>query len=95
MTPSWPNANDTRTASLLNGNIVSDSESDDAESFLQVTTLTSQAAKNLITKKKEILCLKTLTGWKLKRLLQRGFFAVKSVNVLQLLLIAFQTLEAQ
>ena len=60
MTPSWPNANDTRTASLLNGNIVSDSESDDAESFLQVTTFTSQAAKNLITKKKETLCSKSL-----------------------------------
>ena len=42
---SLPYAYEAKTALLLNGDIVSDSESDSPESYLQVTSLTSPAAK--------------------------------------------------
>lgn len=48
---SLPYPYEARTASLLNGDIVSDSESDSPETYIQVTSLTSPAAKNLIAKR--------------------------------------------
>jgi len=50
---SLPNANEARTASMLNGDIVNDSESNSPESYLQITSLSSEAAKHLITKKRK------------------------------------------
>ena len=73
---SCPNANEARTASLLNGDIVSDSESDDAESFLQVTSLTSQAAKNLIAKKRKC-CARRAYRLKAKMIAAKRFLCRK------------------
>ena len=73
---SLPNANEVRTASLLNGDIVSDSESDDPESYLQVTSLSSQAAKNLISKKRK-RCARRAYRLKTKMIAAKRFLCRK------------------
>ena len=59
---SKPSVQDCRTASLLNGEIVSDSESDQAEDYVGLKLLASDRAKQLIAKRR------TLNGRRMRRL---------------------------
>ena len=49
---SLPDANQDRVASLLNGDIVTDSESDNPDEYVGVTSVVSEKAKNLVAKKR-------------------------------------------
>ena len=48
---SQPSAYDRRMVALLNGDIVSDSESDHVEEYVGLQSLTSERAKRLVAKK--------------------------------------------
>ena len=47
-----------RTAALLNGEIVTDSESDNAEDYVGLTSIASEKARTIITKKRKSLARK-------------------------------------
>lgn len=55
---SLPDANHNRMASMLNGDIVTDSESDNAEDYVNLTSVTTEHAKRLIAKKRNYLTLR-------------------------------------
>ena len=50
---------DQRMARVLSGEIVTDSESDDAEDYLNIESLASEPAREIITKKRLSLCVFT------------------------------------
>ena len=52
---SAPDATEQRMARVLNGDIVTDSESDDAEEYVNIYSLASEHAKNIIAKKRKSL----------------------------------------
>ena len=71
---SAPSPHDCRIAALLNGEIVSDSESDDAENYLGLQSATSDQAKCLVSKKRANLA-RRICRLKSKTLAERKFLA--------------------
>ena len=71
---SQPSAQDRRIASLLSGDIVSDSESDDAEDYVGLQSLASDRGKCLVAKRRTVNA-RRLRRYKAKKLAERNFLA--------------------
>ena len=73
---SLPSTTDLRAAASLNGDIVSDSESDIPESYVKITSLASEEAKALIYKKRKA-CVQRAYQFKAKTIAEKRFLSHK------------------
>lgn len=71
---SIPDANHCRTAAALNGDIVSDSESDNAEDYVGISSVASEDANKIIAKKRKSF-VRRLCRVKAKKLAERNFLS--------------------
>ena len=71
-----PSTTDLRAAASLNGDIVSDSESDIPESYVKITSLASEEAKALIYKKRKA-CVQRAYWFKAKTIAAKRFLSHK------------------
>ena len=85
---SQPSAHDCRTASLLNGDIVSDSESDNAEDYVDLHSLASERAKRLVAKRRAINA-RRMHRYKAKKLAERNFLARRKSKQVQSIVTRF------
>ena len=70
------NATELRIAALLNGDVASDSESDNAENYIGVTSLASEEAKAIITKKRKS-CVRRTYRLQVKTIAAKRFLSRK------------------
>ena len=77
---STPDASQQRSACALNGDIVTDSESDDAEDYANIHSLASEHAKRIITKKRKSL-LRRARRLKAKHIAEQNFLCRKSKHM--------------
>ena len=73
---SHPSADDRRTAALLNGDTVSDSESDDAIEYISLKSLTDDRAKKLVSKRRRAISRRTRRQ-KAKAIAEKNFLGRK------------------
>ena len=66
-----------RDEDALNGYIVSDSDSDNPEDYIGITSIQSERAKKLIFKKRKSLAQK-MRRWKAKKIVERNFLSRKT-----------------
>ena len=71
-----PNANEKRTAAMLGGEVVSDSESDNATEYLSLQSISDQRAQKIISKKKRALARRTRRQ-KAKMIAEKDFLCRK------------------
>ena len=89
---SQPSPEETRTVSLLNGDIVSDTVSDDATDFVDLHSLASARACQIVDKRRKALSRRT-RRLKAKAVAQRNFLGRKKANESRVWCTNFQTLE--
>lgn len=85
---SQSNPHDCRNASLLNGDIVTDSESDNAEDYVGVHSLVSERAKCLLAKRRAINA-RRMRRYKAKKLAERNFLARRRSKQVQSIVTRF------
>ncbi len=68
-----PNADESRTAAILNGDIVTDSESDNADEYVGLVSVASKGVKKIVAKKRKSLS-RRVRRQKVKPWLQRTSF---------------------
>ena len=80
--PTQPSTCDKRTAAMLNGDIVSDSESDSAAEYVNLKSLTDDRARRIVSNKRRALSRRTRRH-KAKAIAERNFLGRKRSRSIQ------------